>query len=279
MLKIEGGHPRNALRQRNHIMWTTSLQDKLPKSQPFHIAPILEDGTITHAWHWFISPFIEGTPFAVLGKDGISEITIEQPEEIMPRIVDLMRFIGSATAAGVAGIDARYDSIARSNKAKMIETAIHWARNDTPYLADLLQLIEANYVHLRPTNTHGDFTETNLIINNKREPVLLDAEISNAYHYKYYDAVEFYNRLFTRACQPELAAAFLHIYIKKMPKNAQQKFLNNFLCLSALRCIGNFMEIAGFEDGPGKQKRLMYATDYARAIVTYKITTPSLQNH
>jgi len=120
-------------------------------------------------------------------------------------------------------------------------------------------------------NAHGDFTEVNLIINAKREPVLIDAEISDSSGYKYYDAAEFYNRLYTRAMRPDLATVFLHEYIATLAHQSVQRFLSNFLCLSALRSIGNWMEITSSGDIPHKQKRLAAATQYAEAIVTYQI--------
>jgi len=159
----------------------------------------------------------------------------------------------------------------KRDRLELLETAITWARNDTPYLAELLQLIQANYAYLGTTNAHGDFTDVNLVINPKGEPVLIDAEISSAHHYKYYDVAEFYNRLFTRSCVPDLAQTFLTEYVDSLPSRVREKFLNNFLCLSALRCIGNFMEIATLPENSGKQKRLGYAKRYAEAIVTYRV--------
>jgi hypothetical protein len=272
MLKIEKGTPQTSLKQRNHILWTKSVARTVPHNAPFHIALVIEDGYIADTWYWFTMPLIEGEPVAVMNDDYVSRITISRPKEIMPHIVALMKHIEKTPALSVAGVDGRYGSISkRRDKLELLETAIGWSRNDTPYLAELLQLIQVNYKYLGTSNAHGDFTDINIIINRKREPVLLDAEINSPYHYKYYDAVEFYNRLYTRSCSPELAMSFLDTYIASLPKRSVQKFLNNFLCLSALRCIGNFMEIAALPEGTGKQKRLEYARRYATAIVTYEI--------
>ena len=282
MLKIEKSNPRTSLQQRNHILWTKSVAHTVPQNAPFHIVPILEDGYLEGVGYWFTMPFIEGQSFAAMNDDRLSAVTISHPEEVMPRIVSLIKYIEKTPALSVDGIDARYGKIPnRRDKLTLLETAISWARNDTPYLAELLQLIQANYAYLGSANAHGDFTESNLIINQKREPVLIDAEISSAFHYKYYDVAEFYNRLFTRACAPELAATFLREYVHTLPQRSVQKFLTNFLCLSALRCIGNFMEIAALPEGIGKQKRLEYANRYATTIVTYDILqfdTQALKN-
>ena len=153
----------------------------------------------------------------------------------------------------------------------MLQTAISWARSTTPYLSELLQLLNANSSYLRFNNSHGDFTEINLIVNPRNEPVLIDAEISDSCNYKYYDAAEFYNRLYTRACSPNLADTFLKLYMAGLSKQTLARFKNNFLCLSALRCIGNFMEIDGLPEGKSKNARIEYATRYAKAIVTYEL--------
>lgn len=270
LLKI--GKGKDSLQQRNHVLWTKSVEHTVPKEAPFHIAPILEDGTINGIWYWFTTPFIDGTPFAEKGEDDVSKITSEHPEEVLSNIILLMRHIENVDALGANDIDARYGALAKKrDRLELLDTAIKWARNDTPYLAELLQLIQANYTYLGTTNAHGDFTDVNLIIDPKGEPVLIDAEISSTHHYKYYDVAEFYNRLFTRSCAPDLAQTFLAKYAASLPVRSRQKFLNNFLCLSALRCIGNFMEIATFPESSGKKKRLEYAKRYAESIVTYEI--------
>jgi hypothetical protein len=255
--------------QRNLVMWTRSMQDTLPANAPFHIAPILEDGYVDDGCHWFITPFIEGIPFANPGNE--HKINVDRPAELMPSIVALMRHVEKTSAQTVAGIDARYGSVNKKDKLHLLENAIAWARNDTPNLAELLQIINSNYRYLGSGNAHGDFTEVNLIINTKREPVLIDAEISDSYGYKYYDAVEFYNRLYTRAMHPELAKVFLHEYISALPRQSVQRFLSNFLCLSALRSIGNWMEINGSDNLSNKHQRELAARQYAEAIVTYRI--------
>jgi hypothetical protein len=273
LLKINRGDPESSLRQRNHVLWTKSVEPTVPEGSPFHIAPVLDNGDIDGVWYWFTTPFIAGSPFAEMGEDGLSKIIHERPKEVLPKVVLLMRHVEKVDALSADEVDARHGKISkRRDKLELLETAIKWARNDTPYLAELLQLLQANYSYLGITNAHGDFTDVNLIIDRRNEPVLIDAEISSSHHYRYYDAAEFYNRLFTRSCSPELAIAFLNDYVKSLPRQSVQKFLNNFLCLSALRCIGNFIEIDSLSDGNGKQKRLAFAKRYAEAIVTYKVT-------
>jgi hypothetical protein len=274
MLKIEGRNPGNSLHQRNHVLWTNSMQNAVPQDAPFSILPVLEDGYMGDTWHWFIMPYVKGHPFATIDHDGLSHLNVTSPELILSHIISLMQLIERTPAKTVNGIDARLNFQAK-NKLTILETAIKWARNDTPYLAELLQIIDTNYKHLATRNSHGDFSEINLIITPDNEPVLLDAEISDAYNYAYYDAAEFYNRIFTRLCNPELAYTFLQMYTKKIPGRSRQRFYSNFLCISALRCIGNFMEISTLKEGPGKQKRSEYAQRYAYEIITYKIISAS----
>lgn len=271
ILKVAGGLESDFLRLSNHIGWTKSLQEAVPTDAPFLIAPILRDGVTAESWRWFVSPFIEGAAFAKLTSDGMTQVNVQQPATLLPSIVSLLTFIEKVPAKSALGVDARLGRITLKNRYELLENAISWARNDTPHLADLLHIIKANSNYLQTQNAHGDFTELNLIVNEAGQSVLIDAEISSAYHYKYYDAVEFYNRLFTRADEPELATSFLQEYIKTVPKSIRQKFLSNFLCLSALRCLGNTIEIASLPESTGKQKRLQLNDTYAVSIATCSI--------
>lgn len=270
MLKIERGNPRHSINQRNLVLWTKAVQDTFPPDAQFGVAPILEDGFIDEKWHWFLMPFIAGEPFATVDEE-LTHISVKDPAELLTRIVALMHHIEKTTASNVASFDARAGFPHKLNKVQMLDTAIGWSRSDTPYLAELLQIINANYQHIGTTNSHGDFTETNLIITPDRRPILIDAEISNTQNYKYFDAAEFYNRLFTRADNPALAEAFLRAYTESLPKSTRKSFANNFLCLSALRCIGDFMEIGAFTDSPRKQRRIQATRHYAESIVSYDI--------
>lgn len=261
--------PRDSMRLRNHLLWAITLSKTVPKNSHFDIAAVLEDGDVG-SLVWCIMPYVKGEPFARVNGD-VTEITVTSIETTLPNIVSLLRFIEQGNGLSVAGIDGRLGGITKKDKLSLLQTAIEWARPDTPHLTELLQIMNANYRYLGTTNSHGDFTETNIVITHKNVPVLIDADISNAFNYKYYDVAEFYNRLYTRACSPELARTFLAAYVASLPKQTVRKFLNNFLCLSALRCIGNFMEIASLKDGEGKQKRLKYARSYAKEIVSRKI--------
>lgn len=268
VIKIAGTQ-RDSILLRNHILWTKSLAEKVPRNASFHLVTVLEDG-----WEgilqWCLMPYVKGTPLAHT-KGLVSKVDATLLEEALPGIIALLQFIERNDALSVLGIDGRIGSISKKGKLSLLQTAIEWARPDTPHLAELLQIINANYHYLGVTNSHGDFTETNIIINEKNEPVLIDADISNALNYKYYDTVEFYNRLYTRACNPEIARTFLTGYLDSLPKQTRGKFLNNFLCLSAMRCIGNFMEITSLKSEEGKKKRLEYAYKYAEEIVSHRI--------
>ena len=117
--------------------------------------------------------------------------------------------------------------------ACLLENLIRWARTDTPFLSELLQIVDANYTNLRPTAAHGDFTELNLIIDRQQRPILIDAELGAGQNYRFYDVAEFYNRLYTRLCRPDLAAQFLKTYLDTLQPSRRRPFLNNFLCISA----------------------------------------------
>ncbi len=203
LMKVAKGAVQHSLNQRNLVLWTNAMQKTIHKDAQFRIAPIIEDGYIDETWHWLIMPYIEGTPFATIGEDGVSHLMIDNPEKVFPSIIALMKHIDRVPGASIRGIDARY-SYKPKSKLVLLETAISKARNNTPYLAELLQLINTNYQHLKTTNAHSDITETNLIVTPQDVPVLIDAEFAEAYNYEHYDAVEFYNRLFTRLSMPEL---------------------------------------------------------------------------
>lgn len=273
LVVIKMGRSRTTLRQRNHVLWTKYMHKAIPSDAKFHIAEVLESGYTETGWHWLIMPYIQGEQFARLDSQHVSTVAIADPEKVLPRIVELMRFIEKTPAHSVAGLDARWGGIARSDKLKLLESAIDNARDSIPHVVELLQIISKNFTYLRTSNSHGDFSDINLIINEKSEPVLIDAEIGNAFNYKYYDCIEFYNRLYTRACNPELAKAFLKAYVAKVPKANRQKFFSNLLCLSAVRCIENFSgELASMhEDGAVIHKRLVYAKRYAETIVSYDV--------
>lgn len=270
LLKISTGSAHLSLTQRNLVAWTASIQQNIPKDVPFGIAPILDSGVISESKHWVLMPFVEGTPFATI-QDSLSRTTLDDPAKYLDNIVDLIKYVEKTSARGLEGIDWRQGRGSRKDKLALLENLISWARPQTPYLSELLQLVNANCPNLRTTPAHGDFTETNLVIDGNDRPVLIDAELGSGQQYKFYDVTEFYNRLYTRLCRPDLARQLLRVYVKDMRPAQKKRFLNNFLCLSALRCVGNFYEIEETISGPEKATRTSYAHQFAEDIVTYRV--------
>lgn len=259
---------RSVAQQRNAVHWIKAVGDQV-SSGPYHIAPIDAEGMLEDGSHWLIMPYIEGTPLAHVGKNGISRLAYPNATALLPSITGLMHAIMATRPHGRAALHGTPEQAALADQT-ILDTAAEWAQDTTdttPHIARLLQIIQASYKEVKESNAHGDFSETNIIINPAGEPVLFDAELGNVFNYAHYDIAEFYNRLYTRLCMPGLARAALESYIAGLSQD-RTVFIEHFLCLSALRCIGNFKEISSLTDSAGKQKRLDYATRYAKAIVT-----------
>ncbi|OVE78932.1 hypothetical protein BVY00_01620, partial [bacterium G20] len=66
VFKIEAiKKPSTTLRQKNLMIWTRSLQNKIPPNAPFGIVPILDEGSIHQNYFWLLMPYISGVPYAV----------------------------------------------------------------------------------------------------------------------------------------------------------------------------------------------------------------------
>ena len=270
LFKIIPTATHRSLTQRNLVLWTQSLHQQLPANANFGIAPILDHGFIGEKYHWILLPFVAGEPFSVM--QGARSVThIESPQQYFPQIIELLKFIESARVTGLAEVDWRYGQPNRADKLSLLESLINLSRPETPHLSELLKIVAKNYANLRPCSAHGDFTETNIIIDPQHHPILIDAELGSGQYYKYYDVVEFYNRLFTRLGQPELAGNFLKDYVDSLSRSERARFLHNFLCLAAQRCIGNFFEIETSIQGSDRTWRLRLARELAEAIVSYRI--------
>lgn len=264
------GNGRNLILQRNHILWTKTVTPQIPHGAPFDIVPILEDGSSDEVPSWFISPFVEGTELGTV-KDHISKVQLSNPEDVVLRIAELAHFIGGLTSQSIMGVDGRLGSPVQKPSDEVIRRSIVWARNDTPHVAELLQIVEANAKYLNTANAHGDFSETNIIITNDNKPVLYDGELANANDFQHYDAADFYRRLVTRAGEPELARKFLRVYLDRIPNEERRLFFSNFLALSAMGCLGNYTEIETIQETKGRQTRIERAKFYAELIVSAEI--------
>ena len=254
---------------RNHYFGTKQVVPKLPPSASFVIPKIVDCGFVDKQYFWILSDYIEGESFAK--TDGVvAKINVENPEKYLKKIVELTIFLQKLDTQSLRGIDNRFGRNIKTTKLALLESAISNARNNTPFLAELLQIISANYKDLASTTNHCDLTPINLLITNDGKIALIDADLGNILRFRYYDVAEFYNRLNTRVCRPDLAKTFLALFIQKLRKNQIQKFLNNFLCLSALRAISNFVEIESIEKAK-RAKRLKMAKAFVQDVINYKI--------
>lgn len=280
VLKIVfSNNDRRPMLMRNSRLWTRQIIDNIPDDAPFRVQPIIESGELSGGHYWILSPLLDGTP--IVEKSGIgSALVIDNLPQYFPKIASLSNFLAKQNVRDLHGVDRRWGGKSRTDKLALLETLIAWGRNNTPHLSELLQIVSQNYRDLSGSATHGDFTAMNMMIDPQDRVVLLDTEMCSAPRYKYYDVVEFYNRLYTRTHCPELAREFFKCFAKTVPANSQEKFLGNFLSLSAQRCVGNFWEIEGIRgdmvnhNSPSRaafNEHRKYAEEYAEDIVSFRI--------
>lgn len=260
---------KDSLLLSNQYIWTKHMSQFISPKERFNIVKPIDTGTIND-YTWLLTEFVSGTPFTRLNDNCVSEIQIDKPENFLEPIAEMVLFIGSVNSISMKGIDYQVGKKLTTNKTSIIEQAVKLSNSDVPNLSLLLKLINQNYKNLGKSNNHCDFTPLNLIITNDKKIILNDCDLANILPYKYYDVAEFYNRLYTRSLRPDLANIFLSSIIKKLKKAQIDKFLHNFLCLSAFRAIANFSEIKKLP--LAKQKtRLDMAKEYVQFVVSKKI--------
>lgn len=253
----------------NQYVWSKQIASKIPENAQFLVPMIIDHGFINDQYFWLLTEYIQGVPFAKF-QGTVSKIQVSNPESYLEKIANLIKFLQVIEIKGLSGIDTRLGKLQNTSRLAMLEKSISMSRNFTPFLADQLQIINSNYHDLGRATNHCDITDINLIVTSDDKIALIDAELGGAVSFRYYDVAEFYNRIYTRACRPDLAKTFLKLFIKKLKKSQKIKFLNNFLCLCALRSIGNFSEIGSL----GKtswNKRIKFARQFAYEIVTHEI--------
>lgn len=257
-----------SLRLRNENLWSRQTAPKIPPDAPFIIPRPVGCGFIDRQYFWLLSEFIEGKPFAKM-KGVVTEIQVKKPKAYLDKVAEMVFFLQKLEAKGLKGIDERFGKSPKTSKLSILRAAISFGRNTTPYLAELLQIIDKNYKNLGWSTNHCDVTPINLLVQGDKI-VLMDAELGDTAGFRFYDVAEFYNRLYTRCRRPDLAKVFLKAFIKRLRKNQVRKFLNNFVCLCALRCVGNFMEIESISKEK-RTARLRFARRFARDVISYKI--------
>jgi hypothetical protein len=267
ILKVSGNSEGDLL-LKNQNFWLKQVNKNLDENINFTIEKSLMLG-FTDSRTWLILDYIEGKPYALI-ENGISVMQVKNPENYFEIICNLLYFLDSIETKSIKNIDKRLGERIKTDKLTLLESAIKFSRNSTPYVADLLQIIEKNYKDLSKSTSQCDITPINLLITKEQKVALVDSELGNLNVFRHYDAAEFFNRLYTRTCKPKLAYKFLTTYSKNINTNQKDKLLSNFLALSALRCLGNFTEINKLPDDV-KKKRLKYAEKFAYDIVTYKI--------
>src|SRR6266446_4274919 len=117
VIKIAAGKPSDAIRLRNHILWTRSLAKRLPEKSSFHIAPVLEDGHEGN-FQWYVMPYVHGKPLAQIDGNR-TKVNAATVVKLLPNIIGLMRLIERTEAMTVAGLDARYGAVSRKDKLSM----------------------------------------------------------------------------------------------------------------------------------------------------------------
>lgn len=260
---------RTSLLLRNDFLWTTQVNKQLPRQKSFYIPKMINSGFYKNTYFWLLSEYIEHTPFAII-KDNIAIMNIKHPKKYIGQVVELIGALQEIKIIGLRNIDNRYSRLKDSQKLMVLEEAIQRGSGIIPFYAELLQIIESNFRELKKATVHGDLTPKNIMIDKKDRIVLADAELGGLNYYRYYDAVEFYMRLYTRCCRPDLAQYFFDAFRNKLHGNESKRFVKQFLALLALRCIANYSEIEKLSN-MNKKKRFEYAGRLTEDIVTYKI--------
>lgn len=257
-----------SLRLRNENLWSRQVAPKIPSDAPFIIPRPVDYGFIDRQYFWLLSEFVGGEPFAKV-RGVVTEIQVKPPKPYLDKVAEMIFVLQKLEAKGLTGIDERFGKAPKTDKLSILRTAISFGGNTAPYLAELLQIIDKNYKNLGWSTNHCDITEINLLMRDDKI-VLMDAELGDTAGFRFYDVAEFYNRLYTRSRRPDLAKVFLKAFIKRLRKSQIRKFLNNFVCLCALRCIGNFKEIESIQKEK-RTERVRFARRFAQDIISYKI--------
>lgn len=256
-VKIAKSRKENILLQ-NSIIFNKNLSKLNP---PFIVPTITLTGRLLNDYHYRVETEVAGTSFAII-ESNLSTLQIINPDKYFPKIYDLIKWLQKQNIDLPTSVDRQLGALQRNYKQKIINTMIKWSYNSTPRLADLLKIIQKNISVFKFTTAHRDITPINIIITEQDKVGLIDADLAGKAP-KYYDIAEFYNRLWTRVCQPELAQQFLKSVISELKGN-KDYFYNQFFTISAFRAVGNYWEVMHLKDN--QKKRIKYLTSYSNHI-------------
>ena len=256
-IKISKSKKENLLLQ-NSVYFNNGLEKLSP---PFTYPRVLQTGNILGDFFYKIETEVKGKPLAVLTND-ISILQFDKPEKYFQKTTEMIYWLESIDISIPANFDKQLGSLKIHNYKKMTDTMIKWSYNETPRLSDLLKIVSTNKEALVNVTAHRDITPINLITRPNGSIGLIDADIIKKAP-KYYDVAEFYNRLWTRVCRPDLATKFLTCFIETL-KESRDVFYNYLLPLLAFRSVGNYWETMQIKNN--QKKRIKYHTSFANHI-------------
>jgi hypothetical protein len=256
-------------RLHNSAQFVQQLEKDNP---PFPLPRVLASGTLPITGLYFkVESLVEGTPFAIIEK-GIAKLQVPDPESYFPAVVKALTWLNKPRHLYLlSSFDGELTNPYAGGDVQlhMLSSMIQWAQYNTPRLLELLKIVQASKGAFIQSVTHGDLTPINTIVMPENHMVgFVDLDLGNIMAPRYYDFAEFYNRLWTRVCKPELATAFLKETLASLDdQQKENQFLHEFLVLCAFRSVGNFYEISVLSQSDDRQKRLEYATTFVDHIV------------
>src|SRR3989344_3548730 len=247
------------LRLQNGTAFNQALAKLKP---PFSLPEVVLTGTLLADFYFKVETTLSGTPFAVL-KAGIGKLQVDDPASYFPAIREMITWLQRQKITLPSGFDQQLHAFFVRNKQTAISTMISWSYNSTPLFSDLLKIVQANESALEKITVHQDMTPINVIVTGQGRVGLIDADLAETTGPKYYDVAEFYNRLWTRVCRPDLARQFLTEVISHLPPD-KSHFYHSLLVILAVRSVGNYFEIMQIKDN--QAKRIEFAKTFADHI-------------
>lgn len=229
---------------------------------PFSVPEVVLTGTLLDDFYFKVETSLVGTPFAIL-KAGISELQIDDPASYFPAINGMISWLQRQKITLPSGFDQQLHAFFAKNNQTAIDTMISWSYNSTPRFSDLLKIVQANESALEQVTVHRDLTPINIIVTGPGRVGLIDADLAETTGPQYYDVAEFYNRLWTRMCRPDLAKRFLAEVVSHLPQD-KSHFYHSLLAILAVRSVGNYFEI--MQLGDNQAKRIEFAKSFASHV-------------
>ncbi len=231
----------------------TFEQELIKLNPPFNIPTLVISGELLDGLYYRVETKLEGTSYALL-EDNLCTFQIEHPEQYFLQIYKLTEWLSEQK------IILPLSAFGPLNPQDIINTMIDWSYNATPRLSDLLKIVKSHQIILQKVTAHCDLTPSNLVLDGKGTLGLIDGDIAHTEAPGYYDVAEFYNRLWTRACRPDLAKKFLQIVLENFKEN-KDDFYQQLLFILAFRAVGNYWEVMSLKEN--QEKRIEYLTNFA----------------